>query len=649
MHHVVLLLVIQAVSQGLCSARVLAAAATASASSGSVVINEFMYHPSSEVAGEEWIELHNRGSRSVDLHDWKFSRGVKFTFPDISIAAGGYLVVAAERAKFVVVHPRVSHVAGDWRGRLANTDEIELRDADGLRVDRVRYADEGDWGIRVRALLDGWDWECPADGGGKTMELMNSALPNRRGQNWTFSQTAGGSPGRVNFAATSDVSPMIYRAMHSPAVPGSTDVVTITTEVVDERLTACDVTLHLRTATANAAARFSEQPMFDDGLHDDGTASDGVFGAQIPSLPAAAIIEYFISADDGRTRPRTWPAQARLEDGSLAQVVNAVFQVDDSVYLGTQPMIRLIMCPEERGHLDSDRFDDSLSHGTLISTDAEGTKVRYNVGIRVRGYASRREDPHNVRVQIPADRRWNGLSAFNLNTQFPYAQLMGSALCQNSGLPAANVRAVQVRLNGINEARWTQPQFGSYALLEVINAEWAANHFPLDDDGNVYGARRGNTDLRFYGMKPADYHGYTKRSNSRQNDWDDLIIMTYVLEHSSPRKYLKHIGPVVNIDEWVNYFAVMALLGHGETSPFNGEADDYDLYRGLRDTRFILLPHDMDTLLGEGDFCRKPYDHGLYNMEQLEILKTFITHPTIRAKYHARLHELMETSFSPAR
>jgi len=613
------------------------------------VINEFMYRPRSRDAGVEWIELHNRGSRSVDLQGWKFSRGVKFTFPDISIAAGGYLVVAAERAKFVAVHPRVAHVVGGWRGRLANTDEIELRAADGLRVDRVRYADQGDWGIRVRALQDGWDWECPADGGGKTMELMNSALPNRRGQNWTFSRTVGGSPGRVNAAATSDVSPMIYRAMHSPAVPRSTDVVTITTEIVDERLNACDVTLHLRNTTAQSASRFSEQPMFDDGLHDDGAAGDGVFGAQIPPLPAAAIIEYFISADDGRTRPRTWPAPARLEDGSPAQVVNAVFQIDDAVYLGTQPMIRLVMCPEEREHLDSDRFDDSLSHGTLISTDAEGTKVRYNVGIRVRGFASRREDPHNVRVQIPADRRWNGLSAFNLNTQFPYAQLMGSALCQNSGLPAANVRAVQVRLNGINEARCTQPQFGSYALLEVINAEWAANHFPLDDDGNVYGARRGNTDLRYYGAKPAEYHGFTKRSNSRQNDWDDLIIMTYVLEHSSHSKYLQHVGSVVNIDEWVNYFAVLALLGHGETSPFNGEADDYDLYRGIRDTRFILLPHDLDTLLGEGDFCRKPFDHGLYNMEQLEVFETFITHPIIRAKYHARLHELMETSFSPAR
>lgn len=42
--------------------------------------------------------------------------------------------------------------------------------------------------------------------------------------------------------------------------------------------------------------RFTKTPMFDDGLHNDGQAGDGIFGAEIPGFSAATLVRYYIEA-----------------------------------------------------------------------------------------------------------------------------------------------------------------------------------------------------------------------------------------------------------------------------------------------------------------------------------------------------------------
>ena len=74
-------------------------------------------------------------------------------------------------------------VIGPWTGQLSNSSEtINLRDATDRRVDRVTYADEGDWAQRVLgdpALSERWIWADDHDGGGKSLELVNAEMPKR--------------------------------------------------------------------------------------------------------------------------------------------------------------------------------------------------------------------------------------------------------------------------------------------------------------------------------------------------------------------------------------------------------------------------------------------------------------------------------------
>src|SRR5687767_1708971 len=107
-----------------------------------VVINEVMYHPASKNSQEEFIELYNTSSQAVDLTGWRFTKGISFTFPQLTILGpGSYLVVAADAARFQAIYPGVSDVVGPWRGTLSNNgEEISLANAAGQKVDSLRYA-----------------------------------------------------------------------------------------------------------------------------------------------------------------------------------------------------------------------------------------------------------------------------------------------------------------------------------------------------------------------------------------------------------------------------------------------------------------------------------------------------------------------------
>jgi hypothetical protein len=119
-----------------------------------VVINELMYHPSSENPAEEYIELYNRGTSTVNLAGWQFTNGVSLTFPaGTTMAPGTYLVIAANPTVFHAKYPLVANylAATGWTGQLSNSsNHIELVDSLGVSADEVEYCDDGDWAERER-------------------------------------------------------------------------------------------------------------------------------------------------------------------------------------------------------------------------------------------------------------------------------------------------------------------------------------------------------------------------------------------------------------------------------------------------------------------------------------------------------------------
>lgn len=675
-------------------ALVLAMAAMARAD---VVINEIMYHPSSESTVEEYVELHNTGPSAVNVAGWRFTNGVTFTIPPgtPSLPVGGYLVVAADAAAFTAKYPGVTNYVGGWTGRLSNSaNRLELQNAAGVVMDEVAYADDGDWGVRERDEVDeghrGWRWRSDADGFGKSLELIRASFDNSLGQNWKPSTVEQGTPGAANSVAAANIAPVVLDVAHFPLVPTSAETVTVNATVLDDAGDAVNVQLHYRN---DGAADWQTIAMFDDGQHADGLAGDHIYGGQIPVQASGTIVEFYLAASDG-PRSRTWPApvmnNAAPGDPFVAeQTMNCLYEVSDTAYGGAMPIYRMVMTAADRAVLTSinngnGRNSKARFNTTFVTRDGSGTELRYQCLARNRGHGSATAKPQSLRLGIPNDRDWRGRTALNFNSQYPYLQILGSAFMRKTGLPAPETRQIQLRVNGVDPTNGstTAPSYGFYACVEVIDSDFAEHHFPLDDGGNVYSVRRTDAgtpdyykegDLTYFEpgpmqLPPDPYRSvYFKDTNESEDNWDDLISLTQAFHKGQfttltatptwEADYVSAIQAKVDVPQWMRWFAAEVLLGNSETNLARGYGDDYYLYLGLNEPRARLIPWDLDTILGAGD-APAPTNEDLFRMVRHTApeydpntptpLLPFMRHPEFSPLYFQQLDQLLKGPFSVA-
>ncbi|HUT10946.1 MAG TPA: lamin tail domain-containing protein, partial [Thermoguttaceae bacterium] len=157
-----------------------------------IVINEIMYHAFPQLAtdtqpfaesDEEWIELYNRGSTTVDLSDWRLEDAAEYDFPaGTTLAPGGYLVVARDAVTLRAKYPAIAgRIVGDFSGTLGNKDErIALIDDHGNPADEVHYYERD-------------PWPEYADGGGSSLELRDPDADNSKAEAWAASSEGGKS------------------------------------------------------------------------------------------------------------------------------------------------------------------------------------------------------------------------------------------------------------------------------------------------------------------------------------------------------------------------------------------------------------------------------------------------------------------------
>jgi hypothetical protein len=137
-------------------------------------ITEIMYNsPEDGTDSLEFIEIYNNGLGIVNLENWKFSKGVVFTFPQVLINPTEYLVVSVNETAFFNTF---GMDVLQWNsGSLSNSgEEIELTDAF----------------LNVRASVifdDATPWPVEPDGQGPSLSFCDPALENSDPANWSAS------------------------------------------------------------------------------------------------------------------------------------------------------------------------------------------------------------------------------------------------------------------------------------------------------------------------------------------------------------------------------------------------------------------------------------------------------------------------------
>lgn len=695
------------ISDGTLTSTAVTASVFTSGSNDAVRITEIMYNPPGGLSGEEFVEIHNTASYPVDLSGWEFTAGVNYAFPAGRVIPGGaYLVIPANATTFASKYPGVSnYVTPGWgtASGLSNSGEkITIKDNLGETIDSVEYSDSGEW-AQAR-IVNVWDHsntggETPANGldtdpsiewystadpdpeignaGGDSLQVRSLILSNNDGQNWT---AAAPTPGTPNAAvALTNSPPVITEVSHSPAVPNRNQQVIVTARLTDELTTGVAGTVYYRTWTASGqtpATQFDEAGMFDDGLHKDGPAGDGVFGVALPAQNAGVVVEFYISARDGQNNTRTFPAPTLDAAGaSPQQNANCLYQVDEEVWTDSRPLYRLITTGLENYRYDTSRWSSSSNESlncTFIVTQGQKSEIRYRSSVRVRGNSSRGWNPRNWRLDLPGDNPWNGRTAFGLNTKYIYSQYLGARLMELAGIPCERTSIVGVRLNGINHALDSNANgtFGYYADFTPMGNELIDEIFPLDAGGNGYSKIRGGNAWSTSQLPTIGQNGYavggyinlgwTKKSNSTVNDWTDLHAwLQSVNNGSNTANFDTATANTLDIDEWVKWWAITAIINHAETNPSNGDDDDYSIYCGELDRRARIVAHDLDTCfnlnsIGLGDenaaatgtiFQATANPWPANDGATISQMDKFYRNPVTGRKYKAAIKHMMDTLF----
>jgi autotransporter-associated beta strand protein len=153
---------------------------------GDIVINELMYDPISGSDDDQYIELYNQGTNTVNLSGWQFTSGVTYTFPtNAFIGPGSYVVVGKDITNLFAKYPNLNagNTFGNYGGKLSHDGErvtlsmpqtFYVTNTIYVEEDEVTYGTGGRWG----------EW---SGGGGSSLELIDPHANHRLAANWADS------------------------------------------------------------------------------------------------------------------------------------------------------------------------------------------------------------------------------------------------------------------------------------------------------------------------------------------------------------------------------------------------------------------------------------------------------------------------------
>lgn len=276
--------------------------------SAQVVINEILYHAPDDLDDLQFVELHNAGEAAVDLGGWAFTKGIKFTFPaGTKIDAKGFAVVCRNQERFREFYG--VPVAGVFHSKLSRKGElIELADAQGQRVDKVKFSDQA-------------PWPQGADGESGSLERICPKAPSDGPANWISSplsetrEKPAGTPGKVNAAFARSVPPVVANVSFAPELPAA-GVAVVVQATLPATEAPKEVNLRFRLAGPGFERPESVIPMQGKG--------GGRFEASIPGQTVGTLIRFRVEAVGKDGSRRHFPAETEPRPALSAYVPEPV-------------------------------------------------------------------------------------------------------------------------------------------------------------------------------------------------------------------------------------------------------------------------------------------------------------------------------------
>lgn len=549
-------------------------AATAPTSPGSapVVINEIMYHPPLDLEDLQYVELFNPSESSVNLSQWSFTKGIRFTFPTGTVLApGSYVIVCRNQEAFAKQYGKDLPAMGNFHGKLSHSGEqIELSDATGRIVDAVLYSDTAPWPIGP-------------DGYSASLERICPAMPSQEPNNWASSQrsradTPSGTPGRVNDSFMTNLPPSIY--VIEPDNPKPNQDTSVTAEVADSDGVGA-VSLLYRIANTGGETDERELPM----SRLMGDSKRGTYQAAIPSQPGVTLIRFRIKAVDATRAVRFSPAPDEPRPTySYSTFINTnTARIAFAHVFNVIPSYRITRSPSRSQRLRQSPAELNQGNGAFVYIPPDGGKVLTFDHVQVR----RRNGGFKVHFQ--KDRPFKGMTGINVIFEGPprwvLAEHLSYELYRLAGAPAPITEHARVWLDG--------RLLGYQLLIEQPNKSFLSRHTG-GDAGNLY-------KLTWMGQ---DIVGQHEKKTNPATGHGDLIELIEGLNKRSGADQWAFIQQNFNVEEVINHYAVGMLI-----QDWDGFFNNHFVYHdSARTGRWEIYPWDKDKTWGDYDGASHEYD-----------------------------------------
>jgi spore coat protein CotH len=327
-------------------------------------------------------------------------------------------------------------------------------------------------------------------------------------------------------------------------------------------------------------------------------------------------------------------------------------------YPPSPPAYRLHADPDDLAWLAQDPYRDETIPATFTYGRSWETDIRY------RGDASRLMSKKCWKVFFPGSDLFQGprgpsQEELNLNADYPDQTLLrsyvGYDLFARAGVPAPYADFARLYMNDV--------YYGMFSQAEQVDKRFL-HRMDIEIHGNLYKPYYGNLCSLDYISDPEErewwYRHYYPKKTNRLGGHEDIIAFIELINHTPEAQFPEAIAEVLDVNEWLDWYAVNILIGNFEMMEKN-----HYFYHDLSTDRWLVLPWDLDLSLGHNMWgpgvgglldeeisWDNPIDSGTQESKKVDgkwnkLIDTMMNVPEFRFFHCRRLRELMADEFSP--
>lgn len=301
------------------------------------------------------------------------------------------------------------------------------------------------------------------------------------------------------------------------------------------------------------------------------------------------------------------------------------------------PHLRIEISPEGMDILRHYDFDmnDLMERTNVLAAVREGKTIYTNVSVHLKGHlGSFRPVDSKPALTLNFDKeakgqKFHGLQKIHLNNsvQDPsyVSEQISRELFLSAGIPTPRAAHATAELNG--------RALGLFVLVEGWNKQFLKRHFK-NPNGNLFDG----------GFSKDITYPLDATSGDDPDDRTMLDVLVGACQEPDPATRLADIKQVLDLDEFMNFFALEILTAHWDGYALN--KNNFRVYHDPESNKLVFLPHGMDQMFGV--WRMKPTSSITPQMKGI-VAEAVIRTPQGRQRYMARMGHLITNVVDAAR